>query len=550
MRNLLIASGISLLTAAAACNDSPDPLKDPPVLKVTSPKRSTIQNGAGNIEVTGTVTPNELSAEPIEAVLVNNVQATLNADGTFKAVISAKEGATLIHVTARDAAGKIAEDTRALQAGQLRPVGSNVENALTAAMSKTAFAKLSAAAGPMLESLDMAAMLAPMQPMVHMGDENGEDCLYARMWVDDVNMTNADISIVPTNAGLQFRAQIDGLDIPARARYAAACLDGSNTIGLKAQRVVVSGTLVVTPSGTAGFKTALTNETVQITGLDIQASGLPGDIIDLLRLDTVAGYIISKAAPLAMEPMMNKALGGLAGPQAVDMMGKTLTMEVDPTAIDITSAGALITLDTRMMISGAEGSPGYIFTDNGMPNVSPETQGFQIGLADDLANQMMAEVTSLNILNVAMPAHGGTFDNTNISMTLAPMISADPVDGKMKVILGDMMATFTDHGTPVARAAINASIDLKVVPANNGYGVALQLGEPTAHVTVLDDIANTTRMNNEDLEEATEVVLKEQISTISKLLVNIPIPSIAGVQMRNVSVQSDDGYVILSGEVD
>ena len=36
MRNLLIASGISLL-AAPACTSGPGELPDPPVLKVTSP---------------------------------------------------------------------------------------------------------------------------------------------------------------------------------------------------------------------------------------------------------------------------------------------------------------------------------------------------------------------------------------------------------------------------------------------------------------------------------------------------------------------------------
>lgn len=549
MRKLLLASGISLLTAAAACTDVPDTLKDPPVLKVTSPKRSTIRDGAGLVQVTGLVTPNVDSAEPIEKVLVNGVQATLSADGSFSAMIDVPAGATLIHTTARDAGGKVAEDTRAIQAGELRPVGSNVENALTAAMSKTAFAKLSAAAGPMIETMDMGALLAPMQPMVHAGDESGPDCLYARMWVDDLTMSNVDVSIVPSFSGLQFRAQIDGLDVPAHAAYAVACADGTNNLRIKAQRVVVTGTLVVTPSGNAGFKTTLADESAQITGLDIQASGLPGDIIDLLRLDSVAGYIISKAAPMAMEPMMNKALGGLAGPQSLDVLGKHITMEVDPTSIDINPDGALITLDTKVMIDGAEKSPGYIFTDNGLPSMSAG-DGFQIGLADDLANQMMAQVSALDLLNLTMPQQGGTFDSTQIQMSLPPMISADPSDGRMKVILGDMITTYADHGTPVARAAINASVDLKVVPANNGYGVALQLGEPTTQVTVLDDIANATRMSNEDLERATEACLDAQIASISQLLVAIPMPSVAGVQMKNVSLTGDDGYVVLQGEID
>lgn len=548
MRNLLLTTGLTLL-ATAACNSSPEELKDPPVLKVTSPQRSLLKSASGQVQVTGTVTPNEISGETIEKVLVNNVQAVVQADGTFSAMIEVRPGATLIHTTARDAAGAEASDTRAVHAGELRPVGANIEDAITAAVSKNAFAKLSAAAGPMIEGIDMGAMLAPMQPMVHMGDEAGEDCLFARLYVDDVNMANIDVSLIPTNAGLQFRAQIDGLDVPSRARYAAACLDGSNTIRIKATRVVVAGTLVITPSGNQGFKTALTGETVQITGLDIQASGVPGSIIDMLALDTAVGFIVSKAAPLAMEPMLNKALGGLAGPQQVDVMGKTLHMEVDPTAIDIDANGALITLSTKMLIAGSEGSPGFTFTDNGLPSMDAGT-GLQLGLADDLANEMMAEFKEIGMLDIGMEAHGGTFDHTAMAMTLPPMISADPIDGKMKVVIGDMMMTFSDHGTPVAKAAMNATIDLKVVSAANGYGVALELGAPVAHVDVLEDIANVTRLTSADLAAATEVSLGAQIDAISKLLVNIPIPSVGGLQMRNMSIGSDDGYVMLQGDIE
>jgi hypothetical protein len=549
MRTFLLTTGLSLLATLSGCTDTAGELKDPPVLRVTSPARSTLKTSAGLVAVTGTVSANELSGERVEKVLVNNVQATVAADGSFTAMVDIKPGATLIHTTARDAAGQEASDTRSIQAGELRPVGANIENAITVAVSKQAFAKLSAAAGPMIEGIDMAAMLAPMQPMVHMGDEAGEDCAYARMFVDDVNMANAEISLIPTNTGLQFRAQIDGLDVPARARYSVACLDGSNTIRVKATKVVVAGTLVVTADGNQGFKTSLTGETVTITGLDIQASGIPGSIINLLKLDTVAGFIISKAAPLAMEPMMNKALGGLAGPQMMDVMGKTLHMEVDPTTIDITSSGALVTLSTKVLLAGSESSPGFVFTDNGMPSMDAGT-GMQIGLADDLANEMFAEVAAIGMLNLEMPAHGGSFDNTKIAMTLPPMISADPADGKMKVILGDMMATYTDHGTPVAKAAISAAIELKVVPASNGYGVALELGTPVTHVDVLDDVVNTTRLTSADLAKATEVCLAGQITAISKLLTNIPLPAVAGVQMRNMSIGADDGYVMVRGDIE
>ena len=45
--------------------------------------------------------------------------------------------------------------------------------------------------------------------------------------------------------------------------------------------------------------------------------------------------------------------------------------------------------------------------------------------------------------------------------------------------------------------------------------------------------------------ESTELA---QIGSISKLLVGIPLPQIAGLQMRDLSVSSDDGYVMVKGK--
>jgi hypothetical protein len=202
-----------------------------------------------------------------------------------------------------------------------------------------------------------------------------------------------------------------------------------------------------------------------------------------------------------------------------------------------------------MLIAGSESSPGFIFTDNGLPALDAGN-GFAMGLADDLANEMLAEVKTTGLLNLSMPAVGGSFDETAMEMSLPPLLSADPADGKMKVVIGDMIATFKSHGVAVGRAAINASIDLKIEPSPNGYGVAIQLGTPTAHVDVLDDIANATRLSNDDLAQATQVCLTAQIDAISKLLVAIPMPSVAGLQMKNVSLESDDGYVMLKGEIE
>ena len=529
----------------AACDGGPAELKDPPVLKVTSPDRGLLQGAAGLVTVKGTVSPNATGAL-IDTVVVNNVPAIVGADGSFVAEVQVEAGATLIHTVATDKAGGEASDTRSVRAGSLRKVGSNVGDAVTASISTASFAKISTAAEGLIKTLDIKAMLAPLNPMQHAGDADGEDCLFDRIYVDDFKFSDIHLSLIPVDGGMAFEAEIDGLDVPTHARFAAACVSGTENVSIKANKVIIAGTLDVTPNGKDGFVTKLVSPNVDIQGLNVDASGLPGAVLDLIDFNDIATFVGEKGAELAMGPIVNKVLGGLAGPQTLNLLGKTITVQVAPSAIEFSDAGALMSLDMSMLIAGSENSPGFVYTDNGLPTMDA-SQGFQLGMADDLMNEMMAEVQALGMLNLSMPAQGGSFDGTAVSMTVPPMVSADPSDGKMKVILGDMTATFTQNGTPVGQAAINAKIDLAVVPANNGYGVAVQLGTPVINVDVLDTVANNTQFTNEDLGHAVQACLTAQIADISKLLTGIPVPALMNMRMKNLSIGSDSGYVMVKG---
>jgi hypothetical protein len=318
-----------------------------------------------------------------------------------------------------------------------------------------------------------------------------------------------------------------------------------------ADRVAISGTLLVSPDGMDGFLTDLDNPNVELTNLRLNASGIPGTIInmiDMLRLQGVIQSVIAKGAELAMKPMMNTVLGALAGPKQLDVLGKTMTMEVHPTELTFAPDGALVTMDMKMLLAGAEAAT-FVYTENGMPAMDAG-DGFQLGLADDLANEMMSEAHALGMLDLAMPTVGGTFNRISIKMGMAPMISADPTDGTMKVMLGDAIATFMQDETPMGRAAINASIDVKIESAGNGYNVAIKLGEPKIKFTMMNDIENLTRLEDADLARSAEVCLTAQINTLSKLLVNIPLPALAGLHMRNLTVGSDMGYVMVKGALE
>ncbi|HEX2689871.1 MAG TPA: hypothetical protein VHN14_24800 [Kofleriaceae bacterium] len=544
MRNLLpLSAGFVLLVATAACETGPGEAKDPPILRITSPARGLLQDHAGQVMVRGTVEPNA-KGDPIEKVLVNNVQAQLQPDGTFSATIDVPEGATLIQTVARDTSGTTATDTRAVQAGQLRPVGMNIPSAVTAAISADSFAKISAAAGPFLKSLRMTTLLAPLQPMVHIGSDG--DSTYAQAFIDDLTFSDIKIALKPVQGGLTFNAEIDQLDVPGHARYALLFIPHSNTFRITADKITIAGTLSVTPNGMAGFTSKLANPKVLVTNFHLEASGLPGDILELLHLDSAIQSIIPVAAALAMNPLMNQALGALAGPQELDVLGKKLTLQVAPSTLAFDPTGALVAINMKVLLAGSESSRGFLFTANGAPAMDP-SHGFQIGLADDLANEVLAEAQAAGVLDLTIPESVGAFDAAQLHMTLPPMISADAGDGQLRLVLGDMLATFTSHGAPMARAAISATLDLQVSPLPNGTSVAVQLGTPELHVDPIDDLANLTGLDDKTLANATTAVLAAQVASISKLLVAIPIPAVAGLQVRDLSIGSDSGYVMVKG---
>lgn len=542
MHKLLAVSGLTFL--AAACTSAPVPPSDPPALVVTSPMRSLVQSAAGQIQVTGTVSPNP-EGDPIKTVMVNDVAAIVGSDGSWSATISVPEGATLIHTVATDDNGGTAKDTRSVQAGTMTANGSNVKQALTAALSTQAFAKISAAAGPLIKQTDMAALLAPMQPMQHAGDEDGPDCLYDQLFVDNLTMSDAKFSLVPAAGGIAFSAEIDGLDIPAHVNYAVACYSDSNTVEVTASKVVVSGTLRVAPDGKGAFTTTLDSPDVEITGMNLSASGLPGDILNMIDINGLLTYVVEQGAEQFMGPMMNDALGALGGPKTLNVLGQTITMQVVPSDVELTPAGGTITLDTQVLVAGTANARGFVFTDNSKP-VFAAGSGFQMAIADDLANEMVSEFTALGVLDLTMPSAGGSFDSVALTTNNPPMISASGTDGKLHMVLGDMTMTFLLAGKPVGTAALNAMVDVKINPAGNTLAVGVELDNPVIDIDV-DDATNQTRFADDDLSALVSAVVGAQIDSVGKLLSVIPIPAFAGLQLQNVSVGGTDGYVMLTG---
>ncbi len=533
-----------LVASLVACDVGSTPPS--PGLTVTSPQRGLVEQDAARVTVTGTTQP-AADGSPVTQVSVNGTRAAVAADGSFTVDVDVPTGEMLLQTKAISEEGGVASDVRAVQVGQLRPVGTGIDRAITVALSADAFARLSTAATSIVKTTDLSALLAPMQPMANLGD----DLANVKLSITQLSMADAKIALTPTDGGLQISVEIDGLQVGANAVYSGSLVpDGSTAVTATASQITIAGTLAVTPAGTAGFTTKLASPAVHMTGLALHAGGLVGQIVDLLQsnLSSTIQNVVTSSAEQALEPLMNDALGALAGPQHIDVLGHQVDLQASPSAIAFTQQGALVTLNLQASIPGSESSPGYIFTPNGTPTLDVKN-GVQVALADDLVNEMLAEVHALGLLDLHVSGNYDLFDAADIKLTLPPMISANTDDGSLRLVLGDMVATFTDHGQPVVSAAINAQVDLAILPGDNAQQIALKFGKVDLFVNLLSDPANPGAGAGLDLSGPAAQGIGVQLDSLSQFLVTVPVPSVAGVSLDTLSLRGDSGYVVAAGQI-
>lgn len=535
MRLLPTASLLVLGSLAACAGDLPSS----PSLFVTSPARGLMQDSGAAITVTGTTGPS-IDGDPVTAVSVNGVAATLASDGSFTATVTVPDGATLLETIATTSLGGRATDARAVQSGQRMPVGNNINSAVQARLSADVFAKLSAATGPFIKKMDLPALLTAIGPI-----STGSGATGVTVNVKDLAFGDVKVVVKPLNGGLSFSAEIDDLDVHADAKYAL----GSTTAHATATSITISGTLVVTPNGTQGFTTSIAQPTVTPVGMSISATGITDTILSLVQ-DTVGDQIKSlavKAAEGGIQPMMNEALGALGGPKSFPILDTSLDLEASPAAVSFTEDGALVAMNLMAKIEGSESSPGFIQTQHGQPSMG-QNGGIQVALSEDLLNEMLAEVHAMGLLDLHVAKDLGFVDSLDLQTALPPMICADTDDGSMRLILGDMIATLGDHGSPFATVAVNASVDVKIEPSANPSQIALEFGDVHLFVNDASD-PNNPSTSPFDFSQILDSGIDVQMTNLKAFLINIPTPSIEGMTLADLELHADNGYVMVSGDL-
>jgi hypothetical protein len=140
---------------------------------------------------------------------------------------------------------------------------------------------------------------------------------------------------------------------------------------------------------------------------------------------------------------------------------------------------------------------------------------------------VLAQVHAIGLLDIELDEDFVVSDKVAFTLSVPPMISANTDDGKMRLVLGDMIASFSDNGNEVVRAAINAQVDLEVAPGDNPEQIALQFAEDAR---VIVNILETTNPGDPgadpDVEDAAATGIKLQLGSMQEFLITLPAPSV------------------------
>lgn len=551
MRNLIKLFAVVASVSAVACDNPYDPngpAIDPnaPRVHITTPARGTIAGDVKTVTVTGTVT----DESGVDTVKVNDVSATVASDGSFTAQVPVHAGTNLLHAIATDKQGNTGKETRAVVAGPQATLARQIPNAITATVSAQAIDAVARGAATYIQDGNLSAAVAPMNPVVNAGAPEGPDCLYGQAHIKSLDVGTADIVMAPQDGGIFMSAELNNVKVGMHLQWAVACADGSRDITISASKISVQGMLNVGVAG-RNFDIRLNNQNVGITGFNLDLGGVPGQIVDMLHLDTAMGPILGFATERFVVPMLNKSLAGLNEVKTVELFGKQVEVDVKPQSITFNREGGMVLLNTTMRAKGDSGN--FVYVSNTTP-VMDMSHGFQLAVADDAANQLLTSLWSAKGLETTLDLKTGMYgnvgqlyDSVQIEAKVPPFVDAGRE--RLMMTVGDMIASFKLQGSVTTAVAINAEVGLEVIHDADG-ALRFDVGEPTVYVDILDDsVEGSNILSNSEFEEIVSFALSRIVSVGSGSVGAVPLPAFAGIAVTTLSIEEQFGYLVVAGEV-
>jgi hypothetical protein len=546
-------AAFALGLGSAGCDEplADDPAIDPeaPVVRISSPARGSYLGDVSSVVVTGVV----LDDSPLRALTINGEAVALGADGTFAATLPiAPTGTALFTVEATDVDGNVGRETRAFSAGPLTATGQRSDNAITAAISDTAFLAVGNAAAQLIASSDLGAWIAPFNPVISAGSPDGPDCLFGDVAIGELDVASASIELLPTVGGLELVAELRGVTVPMRLRYAALCVDGQSDAAMTASTVRIAGRFTVAIKD-GRFDIKLVAPAATFEGFHLELPGLPGRVTELLDLDHALGPVLTWAVEQLAAPMLGDALAGFDGTTQLPVLGQTLDLEVAPTELAFSPVDAQIRLDTRFAFA-ADRDGRFV----AVPGTRPSMQtgdGLLVAVADSAMNSLLAGFWAAGGMSLAFDLSTGDYgglgqlyDRVTLQGLLPLSVRAD--GGAAQLLIPELVVSFWRGEQRVTQIALNGAIELGIEQGGDG-ALRLATGAPRIFVDILQEgVEGSNPLVSSQLETLVAFALARLTGVATSVIGAVPLPSGPGAQLRNLTAQGRGGYLVIEGAVE
>ncbi|MBA3542693.1 MAG: hypothetical protein H0T79_23960 [Deltaproteobacteria bacterium] len=529
-----------LVLAACAKPRPPEPPKPEPTpvvdivpeLAIVQPERGVFVEG-GTLVVTG-----RAHDDAAVRVTVNGVDATVAPDGSFTATLDVPAGLTILETHAIDTTGHDVRDVRSVLVGPFAP--SDARAPIAVRLGRGGLAALGKALGASAKSIDVKAAARALNPVF----DNG-GCLGARADIADLSIGKVEVSLAPKAGAVATMIFVDSIVARFDVRYEVACLGGSTTMTVHTNARITSDLGATVRGGR--LQTTLANTNVALEALQMEISGVPGPIENLLRraLRGSVEHALQTIVANDVPPVANAKLASLlAHPAQPPVLGRPVKLEVVPRRFEVTASGVLVAADAAFVVAGGERGR-HVAKPASMPGLEHPPVDADVWIAAAAIDQLLSGLWAAHAFDrtLALADLGmvgmllkGKLHTIEVAFSLPPMIGATK---HLELAIGDLILTARDAtGAELQRFAVSLRSDLTIEPGEH----ALATTEPTV-------LAQQLGNGPGPLDAATvEAIAKTVWSLVAMMvddsLTRIPVPALGGgVQVRAATAR--DEFVVL-----
>ena len=549
-----------------------------PSIEVEFPPRAATLDGPQSFEVTGTVSS---GAGAITSLTLNGDDVTVAADGTFSHMYTAQTGGNILVFETADSFGVTRRRVQSFlwsPSYQLptTPNAGITDEGLALYLDQVSLDDGDHALPPndvatvlatVLDSIDLSQFVDPGTPITSSAGYN--------IYLTTIDYTSTDLALTAIDGGIHLDGALQGVsgDLVFDCTIAACQLAGGDGTGdMTITSVSVDADLLLSVDGNHQLVVTTANTDTTVTGLNISSNnGWTNFLITVIEPFIIGGIVADIESELTshvgslLGPALSQAFNGLT--PATTLSFPNLADPAQPIEVDLVTDfyatdfhdgaappnpsppdGGVIMLRggayAAEVVAPYEnlGIPDRFGCGSGGVVDVPRTSPLEIGLTDDLLNQLLFGAWRGGLLEIDLPSDqlggGGLVEDlqVHVSGMLAPTASDCGPDGEVRVHLGDLRidASLVFNGNAVSFVAYSSLLaNLEFTPTGSG-----------AEITIADVESIETELTvDQDASIAQEPAFVQLLETqlVDGVIGSISEAGLGAIEIPTVDISGDVG---------